>query len=468
MPTGPSITDDEVISVGIGEIEDVEAEHQVSDSLQNIGLAESAEKSIIPGVVVIGNAPFEADDAEAIATPGNPPPAPPGESASIASEQNSGQIAFEPTGDNPEPQGPEPEGAESVDTEPQDTELDGSDEELWDELDESLFEDGPNETLTADDSSRETVPGPSAMPSAGAPTEPEPGPSTEQSSQPPAVSTPAAAIEEGTGSPANPSLPVLGVPSPATFETAIGSQTNTSLTVLVKALASSISTEPTSSLAPSSSNSAQSPSSLTQLQSTLALASSSLVASAIVDAYSSTHMANPSASAAAANFPLSSTSATTATEPGVSSLRKVGWSSLPAEVREEVYKELLLVDMRTEQRDLSRHCLHLDILRVNRETYEEASDILYFRNTWVQINMDPEVQDYIESRINNVRYGVARPTIELSSVDFPHVAALNIVVYNKEKQNLPRHTYIVSSFAMPLICRMLTMPPIRTEDMPPL
>ena len=222
------------------------------------------------------------------------------------------------------------------------------------------------------------------MPSGGAPTEPTPGLSTKQSSQPLAVSIPAAVVEEGTGSPANPSLPVIGVPSPATLETAIGSQTDTSSTVAVNPLASSIPTELSSSLAPSSSNSAQSPFSLTQPQSTLAVASSSLVASAIVDAYSFVHMARPSASAAAANSPLSSTSATTSTEPEVLSPRKVGWSSLPAEIREEVYKELLLVNMHPEQRHLCHQHLHLDILRINRQTYEEASDILYLRSTWVQ------------------------------------------------------------------------------------
>ena len=62
------------------------------------------------------------------------------------------------------------------------------------------------------------------------------------------------------------------------------------------------------------------------------------------------------------------------------------------EVRVEVYKELLLVDMRQEQSDLSWHHLHLNILRVNRETYKEASGILYLRDTWVQINMNPEVR----------------------------------------------------------------------------
>ena len=270
------------------------------------------------------------------------------------------------------------------------------------------------------------------MPSAGAPTESAPGPSTEQSSQPPAVSTPAAAVGEVTGYPAKSFLSVVGVPSSATLETAIGSQTDTSLTVAINALASSISTESSSGLAPSSSNSAQSPSSLTQLQSTLALESSSLVASAIVDAHSSTQMANPSASVAAVNSPLSPTSATTSPESEDLSLREVGWSSLPAELREEVYKELLLVDIHQEQRDLSCHHLHLDILRVDRQTYKEASAILYLWNTWVQINMDLEAKHYIESRINNVRYWKGKLPIELCSTEFSRVAALNIVVYNEE------------------------------------
>ena len=89
-------------------------------------------------------------------------------------------------------------------------------------------------------------------------------------------------------------------------------------------------------------------------------------------------MANPPASAAAAfSSPLS--------------LRKAGRSSIPAELRKEIYKELLLVDLRQEQKD-PPHChLHLDILRVNREIYREASDILYLRSTWVQISMDYQV-----------------------------------------------------------------------------
>ncbi len=471
MPAGPYTTNDEVISVGIGGIENVEAEHQVSHSLQNIGLVVSAEQStisgLVPPAVVIEDTPFEADDAEAITTLSDPPPAPPGETAFMASEQNSGQTPFEPTAENAEPQGPELEDTESEDIEPEDTELDDSDEDLWDDLD-SLFEDGPDEMVTADESSDETAPGPSAMLLAGAPSEPAPEPSTEQSSQPPAVSTPAATVEEGTAPPANLSPAVIGVPPPATQEILTGSQTDPSLTVAVNSHASSNSTGPSSSLAPSSSNSAQSLSSLTQLQSNLPLASSMLVASAIVDAYSSTHIAYPSASAAAANSPLSTTSATTSTQPEGLSLRKVGWSSLPAEIREEVYKELLLVDMRQEQRDLCHHHLHIEILRVDRETYKEASDILYLRNTWVQIGMDSKVRRYIELRINDVEYRKGRPTVRLYPVAFSRVAALNIVVYNKKENKLPRHTYIVSSFAMPQICRMLTMSPMRTRGMPAL
>ena len=121
-----------------------------------------------------------------------------------------------------------------------------------------------------------------------------------------------------------------------------------------------------------------------------------------------------------------------------------------------------------EPRDLFCHHLHLDILRVNRQTYKEASDILYLRNTWVQINMNAEVGQYIESRINNFRYQIGRSPIELCPVEFSGVAAMNIVVYNKEKKNLPQHTYMISSFAMPQICRALTMPLMKTEEMPPL
>ena len=471
MPTGPSTTNEEVITVGLGDIEIVEAEHQVSHNLQNLGRAKSAEKSTIPGLVptaaIFENAPVKADKAEAIASSRDPPHVLSGKFASIASAERSGQVAFEPTGDKPEPQEPQPEGAEYEDMEPPEPDPNGSDEELRDELD-SLFGKRPNKTLMADQSFREIAPGPSTIPSAGAATEPAPGPSTEQSSPPLAVYTSAAAVEEGTESSANASLPVARLPSPVAIETAIGSQSGAPLTAAVNALALSVSTETSSSLAPSTSNSAQSPPSLTQLQSTLAPASSSLVASRIADTYSSTHMANPSSSAAAAKSLLSSTAATTATESGVISPRNVGWSSLPPEVREEIYKELLLVDMRQEQRDLSCNHLHLDILRVNRVTYKEASGILYLWNTWVQINMSPEVGQYVGSCINNYRRRKGQSPIELRSVEFSGVAALNIVINNKEKENLPRHTYIISSLAMPQICRALTMPPMRTEEMPPL
>ena len=471
-PTGPSTTHDEVMLAGLGEIEIVEAEHHVSDNLQNIGLAKSAEKPTIPGhlppTVIVENALSETDKAETIDSPKNYLQARPGESASIASEQNSGQVAFEPTGDNPEPQDPQSVGPEFEDIQSPKTVFNRSDEELGDELAGSIFGEAPNKTLTTDESFRESAPALSAIPLAKAAIESARAPPIEQSLPPLAVSTPAAVVEESMESSAHPSLEDVGAPSPATIETAIGSQTDTSLTVTVNSVALSMSTETPSSLAPSTPNSVQSPPSLTQLQSTVLPASSSLVASAIVDASSSTHVANLSASAASANSPLSSTSATTATEPGVLSSRNVGWPSLPLEVREEVYRKLLLVDMRQERRDLSRHHLHLDILRVNRETYREASGILYLRNTWVQINMSPEVGQYIGSRINKLTYPKVESPIELRSVEFSGVAALNIVVNNKEKKNLPRHTYIVSSFAMPHICRALTMPPMRTYGMPPL
>ena len=124
--------------------------------------------------------------------------------------------------------------------------------------------------------------------------------------------------------------------------------------------------------------------------------------------------------------------------------------------------------MNQEQKDLSCHHLHLNILRVNRETYKEASNILYLRNTWVQINMNLDVEQYIGSDINHWRYQKGEPPIKLRSVEFSGVAALNIVVNNKEKKNLPRHTYIISSFAMPQICRALTMLAMKPEKMPPL
>ena len=52
--------------------------------------------------------------------------------------------------------------------------------------------------------------------------------------------------------------------------------------------------------------------------------------------------------------------------------------------------------------------------------------------------MNPEVQQYIESRIKNVGYRKERPTIELWSVEFSRVAALTIVVYNKGRKPPPR------------------------------
>ena len=372
MPTGPFTANDEDTSVEISETESGEAEHQVFDNVQSIGIAESAAISTIPGLappaVVIEDTPFEANNSEAIATRSNPPQEPPGESARIASEQNSGHVLFEPTGDKQEPQGSVPGGAGSEDIEADDTELGSSDGELWDELEDALFEGGPNATLT-DESSEGTAQGLSAMSSTEAPTVPAPETSAEQSL-----------------------------------------------------------------------NSAQSPPSHTQLQSSLALASSSLVASTIVDAYSSTHMANPPA----LNFCMA------------------GWSTLPPELREEIYKELLLVDMRQEQKDLCHHHLHLNILRVNKKIHEEASDILYLRNTWVQISMDDQVQRHVEYRINDFRHRKGRPGIRLYPFTFFGVAALNIVVNDKGNPNLPRHTCIISSFAMPQVCRMLTMPPTGT------
>ena len=374
VPTGPSTANDEDISVEISETEDGEAEHQVFDNLQTIGIAESAAIStisgLVPPAVVTENTPFGAYHAEGIATLSDPPHEPPGESALIASGQNSGQVLFELTGDNQEPQGSEPDGARSDDIEPEDTELSSSDEELWDELDEALFEDGPNGTLT-DESSEGTAQDLSAMSSTDASPGPAPGPSAEQS----LVST-------------------------------------------------------------------QSPSGHTQLQSSLALASSSLVASAIVDAYSSIPIANPP--------PLN--------------LPKAGWSNLPAELRAKIYKELLLVDMRQEQKDLCRHHLHLNILRANREIYKEASDILYLRNTWVRFRMDLQAQQHVESRINNARHRKGRPKIGLYPVVFTKVAALDIVVRDEETPKSPRRTYMISSFALPEVCRMLTMPPTGSDD----
>ena len=202
-------------------------------------------------------------------------------------------------------------------------------------------------------------------------------------------------------------------------------------------------------------NSAQPPSSPTQLQSISALASSSLVASAIVDAYSSTHMANPPASVA--------TSKSSAL-----SLRKAGWSSLPAGLREEVYKELLLVDMRQEQKEPSHRHLHLDILRVNKEICKEASAIPYLWNSWVQNSMGYQVVGYVESSINQAKHRRGKRTVVRYPFIFSRVAALNINVCNKENPNLPRQLCIVSSSVIPQICRIPNMPPTITDGMPPI
>ena len=374
VPPGPSITNDENISIEISETEAGKAEHQVFDNLQTKGIPESAAIStisgLVPPAVVTENTPFGANHTEGIAALSDPPHEPFGESVLIASGQNSGQVLFELTGDSQEPQGSEPGGARSEDIGPEDTELSSSDEELWDELDEALFEDGPSGALT-DKSSEGTAHDPSTMSSADASTGPALGPSVEQS----LVNT-------------------------------------------------------------------QSPSGHAQLQSNLALASSSLVASAIVDAYSSTPIANPP--------PLT--------------LPKAGWSSLPAEVRAKIYKELLLVDMRQEQKDLCHHHLHLDILRANREIYKEASDILYLRNTWVRFRMDIQAHFHVESRINNARHRKGRPIIALYPVVFTKVAALDIVVRDEENPKSLRRTYVISSFALPEVCRMLTMPPTGSDD----
>ena len=132
MLTGPSTTNDEDISVEISGTENREAEHQVFNNLQSIGIAESAAIStisvLVPPAVVIDNPPFEADNAEAVATLRGPPKEPPGESALIASEQSSGQVLFQPTGVKQEPQGSEPDGAGSEDIEPEDTDLCSSDD----------------------------------------------------------------------------------------------------------------------------------------------------------------------------------------------------------------------------------------------------------------------------------------------------------------------------------------------------
>ena len=87
---------------------------------------------ILPAAVIKDNLSklFEAGSGEAIATLSDPPQEPPGDLALLASEQNSGQVLFEPTGDNQEPQGSEPYDAGSDNIEPEETEPGNWDEEL--------------------------------------------------------------------------------------------------------------------------------------------------------------------------------------------------------------------------------------------------------------------------------------------------------------------------------------------------
>ena len=440
----------EVVVNGSTAIKNVETEHQPLDVMNSAESFAEIAKNAIAGTPALVHA--SKDGFYEVGDTGAPAP------VAVLPQNSSDHLVLLASGDSSVQSLSEQEakGPEFEDIASEEQELEESDEELWDELDDMLFEDWHNnKAITVTVPSEKRATGLSAKLPTGA---------ISQSSAELSTGTISAAALEGIIGPLmNTSQIAANMPQPATQQAVIVPQVQASSTSSISFATSASPADNLFDPAPSL-NSTQN--SLSPVEPTpshsLALSNETQLSSSLEQSFSGS----------AELVEVEGVQATTASEVAgselVSARPNIGWSDLPLELREKIYRELLLVDMRQEQHDLSRHHIHPNILRVNKQILAEASNTLYLRNTWVRITMGSKIASYLENRINGgLSYRRARPDVRLRAVVFSREAALDVVIRNarRERKNL-QHTSVVSGFAMSQICRALTMPGRRYVDVP--
>ena len=143
---------------------------------------------------------------------------------------------------------------------------------------------------------------------------------------------------------------------------------------------------------------------------------------------------------------------------------------LPLELRTIIYRELLKVD-RFEC--LSTQKLHLDpaILRVCKQLHNEAKEVLYRDNCWIEIVVDDSIQQIIDTEHKAMKETfpfLDFPTTRLGKRSWPHEAALRIDIRDVEPgrrryidvrsfitKSASRNHTVICLAALPRYCTMV-------------
>lgn len=147
---------------------------------------------------------------------------------------------------------------------------------------------------------------------------------------------------------------------------------------------------------------------------------------------------------------------------------RIGLLTLPRELRDKIYDHLLRIDrfstLKCDAKGPSS--LDLSILRVNRQSYQEASKILYEENPWVCITIEP----YFLEKVCQVRVGIQKrlpggtgkgfvgqkPVPMVSYARTVAVATATITLQRCLHPGEYRISLQVSLFTIPRLCRILT------------
>lgn len=140
-----------------------------------------------------------------------------------------------------------------------------------------------------------------------------------------------------------------------------------------------------------------------------------------------------------------------------------GLMTIPREIRDQIYHHLLCVDrfctLKNDKTGFSK--LEMSILRVSHTLYREASEALYEDNPWVCVTIEPSLlQSFRRARILGSVMGFpGDEPVQMAS--YSRAAAVAVATINL--QRLPQFGFgvdrvplVVSLFAVPRLCRILT------------
>lgn len=139
-------------------------------------------------------------------------------------------------------------------------------------------------------------------------------------------------------------------------------------------------------------------------------------------------------------------------------VKETGLLALPREIRDKIYEELFYLDEFQIQQFRTRSKLDPSILRVSRQLYREASEILYERNSWVTATAtDGIVSSWSWQGNDSVSGFPGRQPVTRSQNDrFSDCAILNMDLQRDSDSGASRTDLVIPLAAMPNFCRFLS------------